>query len=301
MERTFYSNGKLLLTGEYVVLDGATALAFPTRYGQSLTVEAGDEQGVHWSSLDPDGSQWFETFLSFDNGKLQPKGSDPVSQTLASILNAALELQPQFIAPHASIRVTTALDFRRDWGLGSSSTLITNIAAWAQIDPFLLLENSFGGSGYDIAAALSNSPFLYERFAAKPTYRPVHLPWEFKAQLFFVHLNQKQDSKAGIRRYEKASVAPQMLRKISDISNKLLLCYSLSDFEALLEAHETIISEIIQLPTVKASRFPDYPNTVKSLGAWGGDFILATGTENDQAYFRKKGYTTLIPFTEMIL
>ena len=92
-----------------------------------------------------------------------------------------------------------------------------------------------------------------------------------------------------------------MLRKISDISNKLLLCYSLSDFEALLEAHETIISEIIQLPTVKASRFTDYPNTVKSLGAWGGDFILATGTENDQAYFRKKGYTTLIPFTEMIL
>ena len=35
---TYYSNGKLLITGEYVVLDGATALAIPTKYGQSLCV-----------------------------------------------------------------------------------------------------------------------------------------------------------------------------------------------------------------------------------------------------------------------
>ena len=301
MERTFYSNGKLLLTAEYVVLDGATALAFPTRYGQSLTVEAGNKKGVEWLSLDSEGHPWFKDFLYFKEGKLQSENNDPIAQTLLSILRASLELQPHFIGPHTGIRVTTSLDFRRDWGLGSSSTLIANIAKWAQIDPFILLENSFGGSGYDIAAALSNAPLLYERDAAKPTYRPVHLPWEFKEQLFFVHLKQKQDSKAGIRRYKKASVAPQTLRKITDISNKLLLCYSLSDFEALLEAHEAIISEIIQLPTVKERLFPDYPNTLKSLGAWGGDFMLATGNKDDQTYFRKKGYTTLLPFSEMIL
>ena len=39
MEKTYYSNGKLLLTGEYVVLDGAEALAVPTRFGQNLTVK----------------------------------------------------------------------------------------------------------------------------------------------------------------------------------------------------------------------------------------------------------------------
>ena len=32
--QTFYSNGKLLITGEYVVLDGAKALALPTKFGQ---------------------------------------------------------------------------------------------------------------------------------------------------------------------------------------------------------------------------------------------------------------------------
>ena len=37
--QTFYSNGKLLITGEYVVLDGAKALALPTKFGQSLLVK----------------------------------------------------------------------------------------------------------------------------------------------------------------------------------------------------------------------------------------------------------------------
>ena len=34
----FYSPGKLLLTGEYVVLDGAKSLAIPTIFGQSLNI-----------------------------------------------------------------------------------------------------------------------------------------------------------------------------------------------------------------------------------------------------------------------
>ena len=31
----FYSNGKLLITGEYVILDGALSLAVPSLLGQS--------------------------------------------------------------------------------------------------------------------------------------------------------------------------------------------------------------------------------------------------------------------------
>jgi hypothetical protein len=30
-EKTFYSNGKLLITGEYLVLDGAKAFALPKK------------------------------------------------------------------------------------------------------------------------------------------------------------------------------------------------------------------------------------------------------------------------------
>jgi hypothetical protein len=114
-----------------------------------------------------------------------------------------------------------------------------------------------------------------------------------------VHLNKKQDSKKGIARYRNTSVDEKTIQRISDISNKLLMCYTLSDFEKLMNAHEEIISEIIKLPTIKEQLFSDYPNTIKSLGAWGGDFVLATGTEKEMEYFRKKGFGTVVPFGEM--
>jgi len=37
--QSFYGNGKLLLSAEYFVLDGAVALALPTKLGQSLHVQ----------------------------------------------------------------------------------------------------------------------------------------------------------------------------------------------------------------------------------------------------------------------
>ena len=58
--QTFYSNGKLLITGEYVVLDGAKALALPTKFGQSLVVKPGINHQIKWTSFDSDESVWFE-------------------------------------------------------------------------------------------------------------------------------------------------------------------------------------------------------------------------------------------------
>ncbi|PIZ07449.1 MAG: GHMP kinase, partial [Flavobacteriaceae bacterium CG_4_10_14_0_8_um_filter_34_31] len=48
MKTTFYGNGKLLLTSEYLVLDGAKALAIPTKYGQYLEVEKLSEKVLLW-------------------------------------------------------------------------------------------------------------------------------------------------------------------------------------------------------------------------------------------------------------
>ena len=58
--KTFYSHGKLLISGEYVVLDGALSLAIPTTYGQSLIVEPLDEPKLIWKSFDEKGTIWFE-------------------------------------------------------------------------------------------------------------------------------------------------------------------------------------------------------------------------------------------------
>lgn len=296
----FHSNGKLLLTGEYVVLDGATALAIPTKYGQYLEVSVSEKEGIHWKSFDEKGLVWFEDFFDLKNFGSQ-KQQGEISKILSKILIEAKKLNPDFLLKCDGILVETKLDFSRNWGLGTSSTLINNIAQWAKVDGFTLLVNSFGGSGYDIAAARSDAPILYELKHGKSQFKKIKLPWNFTDSLFFVHLNKKQDSKEGIAHYRNASVKEKDIQRISDISNKLLACDSLSDFEKLMDAHEEAISEIINLPTIKSKLFKDFPGTIKSLGAWGGDFVLVTGNVSNMDYFRKKGFKTVIPFDEMIL
>jgi hypothetical protein len=209
-------------------------------------------------------------------------------------------MNPKFLSDNTGWNVTTRMDFPRDWGLGSSSTLINNIAQWAEIDALSLLKNSFGGSGYDIAVAKNNAPILYTIQNEKVQIEAVELSWHFMDQLFFVHLNQKQDSKEGIARYRSLSIDTDQIDKISAISRSLPKVQTLSEFEILLKKHEEIISKIIQLPTIKDRLFSDYPNTIKSLGAWGGDFILATGNDTAYDYFRDKGYSTIIPFRDMM-
>ena len=71
MER-YYSNGKLLLTGEYAVLDGATALALPTKFGQSLEVSPRTDERILGKIRDVNGELWFEEELLLRNGSLVP-------------------------------------------------------------------------------------------------------------------------------------------------------------------------------------------------------------------------------------
>ena len=299
LKKTYYSHGKLLITGEYLVLDGATALAIPTGKGQSLNIQERDGTGVMWTSLDENGNVWFEA--AFDSEfRIDHSTDEKIAHTLLDILQKARKLNPEFLAENKLHEVTTQLEFPANWGLGSSSTLINNIAQWAAVNAFTLLTNSFGGSGYDIAAAQAEQPIFYTKLNQQPEVKPVALSWDFQDQLFFVHLNKKQDSKLGIARYREKKVTKAQLQQISDITHKLLLCYHLSDFERLMESHERIISTIMELPTVKEQLFSGYSGIVKSLGAWGGDFVLVTGNASDHVYFKKKGYTTIISFSEMI-
>lgn len=298
LKKTFYSNGKLLLTGEYAVLDGAMALAVPTKYGQTLEVEISDKQEINWKSYDEQNKIWFEDNFDLDNFE-SAEPQNPISKTLSNILLEARKLNPEFLFKGKGYKVNTKLDFPRNWGLGTSSTLINNIAQWSKTDAFTLLNNSFGGSGYDIAAAQNNFPILYKIENKKPKIKKATLDWDFKESLFFVHLNQKQDSKKGIAHYKNTGANQAAIQGVSEISLKLCQCKSLVQFENLIEEHERIISKTIGLTTIKESLFKDYPGAVKSLGAWGGDFVLATGNEDNKDYFRGKGFETIISFLDM--
>ena len=162
---TFYSNGKLLITGEYVVLDGAKSLALPTKFGQNLYIEEVESNHlIHWTSYDHDGSIWFEETIPFSSiieNKIQ-EGTKNIKSTLIEILHEAYKLNSNFITQSKGYKVSTELTFPKFWGLGTSSTLINNISQWLSIDAYVLLKNSFGGSGYDLACAQNNSAILYE-------------------------------------------------------------------------------------------------------------------------------------------
>ena len=103
----------------------------------------------------------------------------------------------------------------------------------------------------------------------------------------------------GLKKSEKKYITKyNLFQKFLDNS---FLEQKLSEFEKLIQEHEKIISSIIELPTVKERLFPDYFGTLKSLGAWGGDFILATGDKNTPQYFKAKGYTTILRYSDMVL
>lgn len=300
LDTTFYSNGKLLLTGEYVVLDGATALAIPTRYGQDLCLKLHDSPTLLWKSYNDKGLVWFSDEFQLDTlGSIENK-EHPISKTLSQILREARNLNPNFLSSKQGYEVATHLDFPKDWGLGTSSTLINNIAQWAAVDAFKLLDNSFGGSGYDIAAAQHNTPILYTRENDVVGVEPCNLDWDFSDSLFFVYLNKKQDSREGIAHYRKHGINHRVSKRISEISHLLPKVETLSTFEGLIEEHEHLIAEITHLPKVKAQYFSDYSGSIKSLGAWGGDFILATGNDVNRDYFKQKGFSTLISFRKMM-
>lgn len=302
MEKEFYSNGKLLLSGEYAILDGALGLAIPTSYGQSLHVTPTISGLLEWNSLDENGKVWFSAKLDLDNLKVLSSSDESIAKTLVTLLLEANTQNPLLLTDSEGFQIETRLTFPKSWGLGTSSTLINNLAQWARVDAYQLLRNAFGGSGYDIACAQHNSPITYQLQNGEPNVEEINFDPIFKDSLYFVYLNQKQNSKDAITSYrEQQFDTSELVKEISDLTRRMIKASSLSDFESLMEEHETLLSPVLKMAPIKKRLFPDYFGMIKSLGAWGGDFVLATGDEKSISYFKSKGYNTLIPYSKMAL
>jgi hypothetical protein len=129
--RNFYSNGKLLLTGEYLVLDGAKSLAIPTKFGQDLVLEKIREPEIIWGSFTHTGECWFEAVFDLKKLRLinctfhseKEGNADVIAETLLEILREAKDLNPDFLKSENGFMVKTNLTFPRNWGLWTSSTL----------------------------------------------------------------------------------------------------------------------------------------------------------------------------------
>lgn len=305
----FHAHGKLLLTGEYFVLDGALALALPTKPGQSLQVLENQSGNIHWTSYDADGTAWFRHVYNLNaiqSGQMPDNKDVQIpSERLLQIFKAMEAQKPGFFRQFQGLQIETRLEFPRQWGLGTSSTLIANLANWVGIDPFQLLRDTFGGSGYDIACANSTGPIVYQLQHGQPFFSPENFHPAFAKQLYFIYLGKKQDSREGIVRYrKKVRNQPELVARMSSLTSQLLTCKTLVELEDLIRRHEAIVAETLRLPRARDLYFRDFWGEVKSLGAWGGDFVLVTSErspEETKFYFNEKGFAVVLRFEDLVL
>jgi len=302
---SFYSNGKFLISGEYLVLKGARALAVPLKFGQTLNVAQTKEFDgqLRWIALVND-EFWFEAIFDLESLEIIETSDLVKAEYLKAILKQAHLLNPKNLRTTKSLIVKTNANFDINWGLGSSSTLIANVAKWFQVNPFDLHFSTSSGSGYDVACSNTESPIFYKLNNRNPEIEKANFNPDFKQYIYFVYLGKKQQSHQSIKDFSgKLEGRETEIERISEISTELTSTHDLEEFEFFIDEHEKIMSGLLETPGIKQTTFPDFQGAVKSLGAWGGDFVMVTwrGDLGElKKYLGEKGLNVVFPFDEII-
>jgi mevalonate kinase len=298
----YHANGKLLLTGEYLVLHGAKAIAVPLNLGQQMVVSnTNSSDTLHWEAFYKN-QVWFTCELNPEDFSVRNTSHPEKSVVLSQIFKTIKSLNPEF-APQAGIKFETTLESNPEWGFGSSSTLISLLSQWTGVDPFKLNELVFQGSGFDIACAMADGPIIYVR--NKPS-EPIDLDYPFANQLFLVYSGIKKKTAAEVSDFLKErKVSDQQIEEGSVLSNEFSRCSDQDEFNLLIRQHEKLISNLTGRLPIKPEFFADFKGEVKSLGAWGGDFFLASTNKltfvEVRKYFENKGLMEVFKWGDLIL
>lgn len=302
MIHEYYSNGKLLLTGEYLVLKGAEALALPLKKGQTLKAKPIEENKIIWQSIYHD-DPFFKAVFSTKNINIIQTSNENQALYLQNLLKKAVEFVPA-LSRIPGYYFEAILDFPLEWGLGSSSTLMTNIAKWLNINPFRLNREATNGSGYDIACALSERPILYSIIDKYSAYKEINLDFPFKEYLYFVYTGKKQNTYNEVKNFlNDPKDYSHLFPIIKEINHRIIHCQSLREFKKALVEHEQLISSVLEEEPIQEKAFHDFPGTIKSLGAWGGDFILVTwegSKEELKKYFAHHNMEILFSWNDLV-
>ena len=294
--KSFHSNGKLLISGEYLVLDGALSLALPCKYGQSLNFTPNSNKTLEWISKDVNDNIWFTA--SFEARTLEVLKTS--NYNTVKWVQKILEFCNKNSLKNKNLQGTIEckLEFPNNWGLGSSSTLLNNLASLHEISPYDLHFSTTNGSGYDIACASSNGPLTYQISQNTPEVKQINWSASFKDEILFIFLKKKQKSNLEVKRFRELKKDKDLINRITSITKNMIQSQTIEEFEDLVNEHEAITGQYIKSETVKSRYFSDYKGSIKSLGAWGGDFVLAT--RNNKKYFIDKGFDTIFSYSELI-
>lgn len=302
---SWFSNGNLIISGEYYVLAGAKALAIPLRTGQKMDVDIGenDKSIIKWTT-NVFGKEWFKAEMETENIEITATSDPDIAQRLQKILNELSFLSPYVFSGGRSYNISCNIGFNPDWGWGSSATLISNLSGWAGIDPFVLNKLVSSGSGYDIAASQSPSPIFFRLADGVPEIKPAIFNPSFKDSILFVYLGKKQNTETSIIK----SIGPvrknqNLIPAISSLTHKIAEEGNLAEFMRIISEHEKIIASTLKQPRIKDERFPDFEGEIKSLGAWGGDFAMVVSPHGEafiRNYFIKKGLDPIFRFDDIV-
>ena len=304
MSNQFYSNGKLLITGEYFVLDGTTAFAVPLKLGQGMDVELvhDDKNLIYWSTSVKE-QPWFSAVFSKADLSIIETNNRKSSEFIHKLLLFVKE-KSTALNVSQSVRILANVEFPMEWGFGSSSTLIANLAQWAKINSYEMLFAITNGSGYDVACAMADSPILYKNYP-KPEVARVDFNPNFLNKIYFIYLGEKQDSASSVKKLGRKVIGRTIeAERISAISKAIVKVTSLREFEDLVDEHEHIMADVLGQQPLKQRLFPDFDGSLKSLGAWGGDFIMATHSGEASyvySYFKGMGLDVIFPFNDIAL
>ena len=285
-----------------MVLHGAKAIALPLKVGQRLTVsEQNESDSLVWQAFF-EGKVWFTCELNPIDFSIRETSHPEKAEALSQIFKTIKSLNTEF-APKAGSKFETTLESSPEWGLGSSSTLISLLAQWAGVDPFKLNELVFKGSGFDIACATAEGPIFYVR---NKSAEPIKLDYPFANQLFLVYSGRKKRTAIEVNTFLKEKqVSDYLVDEVSLLTDEFSGCRDQDEFNLLIRLHEQLISKLIGRISVKPEFFGDFKGEVKSLGAWGGDFFLVStnkmSNDNVRKYFENKGLMTVFKWDDMIL
>ena len=292
----FYASGKLLLFGEYLVLRGSKCLSVPLAAGQFLSISPGESNEIIWECFEGD-HKWLE--ITFSNAFEIVSTS---AQEKALIVQKLLKL---IAAKNTDLQITGKyfrfeINFHRNYGFGTSSTFISLLSQWSGADPYFLLQESFGGSGFDVATATAQTPVIYELNEHRVT--TVEVSAAIQEKLLFIYLGNKQHSGREVSLFSKIKTTSTDKLMMNRIVEKAVGCDYIDEMDALMDESELLLSAILQTEPVKNTYFEDYAYSIKSLGAWGGDFIMATYRDENTAreYFTNKGCNPIFNYKQLI-
>ncbi|MDG1880905.1 MAG: GYDIA family GHMP kinase [Schleiferiaceae bacterium] len=283
---SFRANGKLLITSEYAVLNGAKSIAIPTKLGQTLNYVQGNKS-LYWTAYKNDGSVWIQGFVGKSENLRQVK----------KLITEAMKIAHRNDFPRGE--VSTKLEFPQEWGWGSSSSLTSLIAQWFSIDALELHFKTSNGSGYDVACAMAKQPIFYRRLRSNIEITPIKLNQWPTENMYFQYLGKKKESSEAVKEYNKKPI--QNIEAFTRLTEDMFKASKTKTLINLVNNHELLMSEHLGQESPLQAIFKDSTIGMKSLGAWGGDFALLIIADKQQVdYLKLNNPGTFFSWNEVI-